>query len=130
MNYKHQYNCQKSSAKGRKIDWHFTYESWISWWGADIINRGRKTGQLVMARIGDKGAYHPDNVVKKTMNDNVREGNAHRCYDIVSQKLTGRVFRKDTLLKMKEAGKRGMTAEKNAKMLANRWPDKKQKETI
>jgi hypothetical protein len=99
MTYKHAYYSQKSSANCRKIDFQFTYEQWVTWWGDDIINRGRKSGQLVMARIGDQGPYHPDNVVKKTMNDNVRE--ADRNYDKscfhhseetkkhLSEKLTG-----------------------------------------
>ena len=73
------YRSQRDSAIKRGIDFQFTFEEWNSWWGDDIVNRGRKAGQLVMARIGDQGPYHPANVVKKACGDNVRE--ADRNYD-------------------------------------------------
>jgi len=76
MNYKQHYNRQKYNAiNKRNIEWHFTFESWIAWWGDDIINRGPKKGQFVMARIGDIGPYHPDNVRKATCSENCSEGN-------------------------------------------------------
>lgn len=70
---KHKYHVQRLRAIDRKIDWHFTYESWIDWWGEDIVNRGKRKGQLVMARYGDQGPYHPDNVRKITTGENVTE---------------------------------------------------------
>ena len=73
MNYKGKYCSQKCSANQRNIDWYFTYESWIHWWGDDIVNRGRARGQLVMARLGDTGPYHPDNVYKATTKENHNE---------------------------------------------------------
>ena len=60
-------------AKGRGIEWQFTYDTWIEWWGDDIANRGPYKGQLVMARNGDIGPYHPDNVHKATSTDNHKE---------------------------------------------------------
>jgi hypothetical protein len=72
-NYKTKYYSQRSSARGRNIEWHFTFESWFAWWGDDIVNRGRKQGQLVMARFGDTGPYHPDNVYKATTKENHNE---------------------------------------------------------
>ena len=72
---KQKYYTQKAGAKIRGIEWQFTYETWIDWWGNDIVNRGHHSGQLVMARLGDKGPYHPDNVSKKTCNENTSEGN-------------------------------------------------------
>jgi hypothetical protein len=72
---KDKYNTQRRGAIKRNIEWHFTFDSWIEWWGSDIINRGPKTGQLVMARNGDTGPYHPDNVRKATCNENCSEGN-------------------------------------------------------
>jgi hypothetical protein len=72
-NYKHKYGVQKFGAKKRGLDFHFTYEEWLDWWGEDIENRGRGKGQLVMARYGDVGPYHPDNVFKNTAEQNVRE---------------------------------------------------------
>jgi hypothetical protein len=80
MAYKQKYNSQKAAAKVRGIDFQFTYEEWLAWWGVDIINRGKCKGQLVMARIGDKGSYHPDNCVKKTCSENASEGNKGKIY--------------------------------------------------
>ena len=80
MAYKQKYNCQKNMAKKRNIDFQFTYEEWLAWWGDDIVNRGKSKGQLVMARIGDQGPYHPDNVVKKTCSENASEGNKGKIY--------------------------------------------------
>jgi hypothetical protein len=68
--YYNAYYC----AKKRNIDWHFTYDTWINWWGEDITNRGTYKGQLVMARNGDIGPYHPDNVRKATCSENCSEG--------------------------------------------------------
>lgn len=78
--YKPAYNCQKYSAYIRGIDWQFTYETWRNWWGDDIINRGRGRGKLVMARYGDKGPYHPDNVQKITLSQNSIEGNVGKTF--------------------------------------------------
>jgi hypothetical protein len=73
---KQHYNRQKYNAIHiRNIEWHFTFESWLAWWGDDIVNRGSRKGQLVMARNGDTGPYHPDNVRKATVSENCSEGN-------------------------------------------------------
>ena len=61
------------SARQRGIEWQFTFETWMNWWGEDFEKRGSKKGQLVMARHNDTGPYHPDNVRKTTVEDNVRE---------------------------------------------------------
>jgi hypothetical protein len=71
---KHKYSVQRTSAINRGIDWQFTYDTWIEWWGKDIANRGRLKGQLVMARYNDIGPYHPDNVRKATCSENNSEG--------------------------------------------------------
>lgn len=70
---KDKYRNAKRCAQERNIEWHFTYDTWIEWWGDDIVNRGTKKGQLVMARYGDKGPYHPDNVRKATKHENNTE---------------------------------------------------------
>ena len=67
------YGAQRAGAKKRGIEWHFTFDSWLSWWGTDIVNRGPYRGQLVMARYGDTGPYHPSNVRKATVEENIRE---------------------------------------------------------
>jgi len=58
----HMYMAQK-----RGIPFHFTQEEWVTWWISQLgpdwrQKRGRKRGQYVMARTGDKGAYEPWNV--------------------------------------------------------------------
>lgn len=68
--YIKQYHEQKNGAQKRGIDWQFTYDEWINWWGDDINKRGRYKGQLVMARYGDTGPYHPNNVRKATKEEN------------------------------------------------------------
>jgi hypothetical protein len=129
MNYKHAYYSQKSSSMSRSIDFQFTYEEWVSWWGEDIINRGRKVGQLVMARIGDQGPYHPDNCIKKACGDNVRE--AYRNYDKsnfhhsdetkkhLSYKLKGRVDSEETKLKKSLSMKLSHANRKSLKEMNN-----------
>lgn len=73
--YCQQYGQQKQNARRRGIPFEFTYDTWIEWWGDDIINRGKGKDKLVMARNNDCGAYHPDNVIKMLNQDNVRDGN-------------------------------------------------------
>ena len=67
------YMTQRLNASRRNIDWQFTYEEWLDWWGDDIINRGRGKHKLCMARIGDTGPYNPDNVYKTTLENNVKD---------------------------------------------------------
>lgn len=70
------YIDQKANAKKRGIDFLFSYEEWLDWWGDDISRRFRRSEGLVMARYNDSGPYHPDNVFKQTLGDNSREANA------------------------------------------------------
>jgi hypothetical protein len=46
------------------IPFQFTFQQWSEWWLTDNrwSRRGRKAGQLQMARKGDSGPYSPDNV--------------------------------------------------------------------
>lgn len=74
MTYKIAYERQKGSAKHRNIEWKFTYEDWLSWWGTDIDKRGRGRGKLCMARKGDVGPYNPSNVYKATHEENLHVG--------------------------------------------------------
>jgi hypothetical protein len=68
------YAQAKKNAKIRGIEWRFTKEEWYEWWGDDIHKRGSKAGCLQMCRHGDTGPYHPDNVSKKTIEENGWEG--------------------------------------------------------
>lgn len=61
------FNAHRSGARGRGVSFHFTFEEWCDWWeshlGPDWFEkRGNKRNQYVMARRGDAGPYHPDNV--------------------------------------------------------------------
>lgn len=67
------HNTQKQHAKRRGIEWQFTVDTWIAWWGDDITKRGSRKGQLVMARYNDEGPYHPDNCRKITTEKNTLE---------------------------------------------------------
>lgn len=64
------YHLQASHARKRGIEWHFTYQSWLEWWGEDLDKRGQKANDLCMARYNDDGPYHPDNVFKCTQRQN------------------------------------------------------------
>ena len=69
------YRDQKGAANKRGIDWEFTYEEWVDWWGDDFEKRGVGSNKLVMARFNDSGPYNPNNVKKITFGDNSRERN-------------------------------------------------------
>ena len=71
---KGKYQKQRERAKARGIEWQFTYEAWVAWWGEDFFTRGRRRDDLVMARIGDVGPYSPTNCVKMRFIDNAMEG--------------------------------------------------------
>lgn len=66
------FSGQKNNAKKRGIEFLFTLDEWIDWWGDDFALRGRNPSDLCMARIGDQGAYEIGNVVKATCYDNTR----------------------------------------------------------
>lgn len=117
-NHRKAYHAQKYGAKRRNIDWQFTYDTWIEWWGEDIIKRGIRKGQLVMARYKDQGPYHPDNVCKITTEENIREA------------IKGRPKSEAHIAKMSanQLGKKA-SAETKAKMSATRLGCKKSAET-
>ena len=68
------YDNAKSCATRRGIPFLFTFVEWVAWWGDDIARRGRGSNDLCMARNGDIGPYHPDNVLKLTSGQNARDG--------------------------------------------------------
>lgn len=65
--------CQKQAAKRRGIEFNFTLDEWIEWWGDDWDRRGRCKKELVMARYNDEGAYEINNIYKTTTAENVSE---------------------------------------------------------
>ena len=70
---KYAYSNHKSGAKQRGIEFLFTFVEWVTWWGIDFAHRGQGSNELCMARIGDVGPYHPDNVKKITTKENFEE---------------------------------------------------------
>lgn len=65
---------QRENARKRGIDWTLTFEEWRTWWGDDFARRGRRRGQLVMARLRDTGTYSLGNIKKVTCSENLSEG--------------------------------------------------------
>jgi hypothetical protein len=92
-NYKRIYTEQKRRAGTRGIEWQFSFETWLDWWGPDIELRGRKKGQLVMARTGDIGPYSPDNVRKATAEGNIIEGHLGKNQSEITKKKIGNANR-------------------------------------
>jgi len=61
------FHNQRHNAKKRSISFNFKYEDWLMWWethlGPDwFLKRGCNSGQYVMARKEDKGAYEEGNI--------------------------------------------------------------------
>jgi len=71
-----QYITQRDNANRRNVEWQFTFEQWLDWWGADLDKRGRKANSLCMARKNDIGPYSSGNCVKRTKVENVQEWHA------------------------------------------------------
>lgn len=73
------WRAQYHSAKRRSIPFRFTLLGWCLWWRGQLrglgqsARRGRGRDCYVMARIGDRGAYEPDNVRCIHPGDNIRE---------------------------------------------------------
>ena len=69
------YNAQRQRAKSRGIEWHFTFESWLSVWKSSghLRERGKRLGQYVMSRRGDVGPYSPNNIVICTVSENFKD---------------------------------------------------------
>ena len=64
------YNYQKAAANRRGIEWCFSFDEWVEWWGSDFDRRGSFAGGLVMARFGDSAPYSVENCYKCTMAEN------------------------------------------------------------
>lgn len=67
------YKAHEHNAKRRGIPFLFTPRQWWDWWNiaGRWENRGRKTGQYVMARKDDIGPYSIDNVFCATAFGNI-----------------------------------------------------------
>jgi|HubBroStandDraft_5_1064220.scaffolds.fasta_scaffold48799_6 hypothetical protein len=80
-----QWKAHRDSAKRREVPFRFSLLAWHCWWNAELIvlgpdaKRGRRRGEYVMARYGDRGAYEPGNVYAATPGQN----NADKRADVV-----------------------------------------------
>lgn len=70
------YKEHRIAAGKRGIPFQLTFEEWWGIWQASgkWEQRGRRKGQYVMARFGDKGPYAADNVHICTTSHNLSEG--------------------------------------------------------
>ncbi len=68
------YRAQKNNASNRGIDFCFTVNEWAIWWRMNLpadARRGRRRGEYVMARRGDRGPYASGNVYATTPKGNM-----------------------------------------------------------
>ena len=85
------FKTHRSNARARNIKFEFTYDEWLKIWLASghLHERGTRSGQYVMARIGDKGPYAADNVKIITHIENSREANLGNQYGLGNQNAKG-----------------------------------------
>ena len=69
-----------NGAKRRGIEFLFTFETWLTWWGSDLDRCGRRSAQLCCARRGDIGPYSPDNCVKLLNRVNCKHRNRRKLF--------------------------------------------------
>lgn len=77
VDLRHRYLVQRGDAKRRGIGFELTYDEWLDIWisSGHLHERGRRRGQYVMARFGDRGSYAVDNVKIVTTEANLSESN-------------------------------------------------------
>lgn len=78
--YYRQFMQQRANAKTRGIEWQFTYDEWIEWWGEDITKRGKGGDCLAMLRENDEGPYCADNCRKGTQRENALELHSYKVH--------------------------------------------------
>jgi hypothetical protein len=78
--YWRQFREAVRNARARDIEFLLTYSEWLKVWqdSGHLSERGRKLGQYVMARFGDKGPYAVGNVRIITITENLAEGVVNR----------------------------------------------------
>ena len=64
------YRNQRNHCKARGVEFNFSYEEWITFWGKDIDKRGRGLDKLQMCRNNDIGPYSIGNIYKATHQQN------------------------------------------------------------
>jgi hypothetical protein len=78
--YKKCFHCQRAASKRRGIPFDFSYAEWMRKWRSSghLRQRGTMSGNYVMGRHGDRGAYTSSNVRIVTVQQNVREAAENR----------------------------------------------------
>ncbi len=81
-NIMHKYQCHKSSAKYRGIEFRLTFEEWWGVWEASgkWEQRGRSEGMYCMSRYNDQGPYEIGNVYIQLWTENTSQ--AHKGKNI------------------------------------------------
>jgi hypothetical protein len=94
------FRAQKQNAYRRKIPFRLTFAEWLAWWEAFSPNwrelRGRKRGQYVMSRPGDKGPYALGNIEPRLHETNSAvssPGRANQGERCGNAKLTDKLVR-------------------------------------
>lgn len=64
---------QRGNARRRGIEFLFSFEQWVEFWGADVSRIGKTCGMLVMGRYGDVGPYSPENCYKSEFVANLHD---------------------------------------------------------
>ena len=79
--------AQKKGAKQRGIEFLFTFQEWLDWWGEDWPKRGVGHDKLQCQRIADKGPYAPWNCRKGYPKDNgITAGKNKRTFNTLRAK--------------------------------------------
>lgn len=98
------YMQQKYHAKKRGIGFGLTFDEWLDIWTSSghFAERGRKLGQYVMARFGDKGGYYAGNVEIITVSKNHYDGTIGKSHPVTDEQrhkqrevMTGRILTED-----------------------------------
>lgn len=83
------YREQMDAAKARAIPWQMTFPVWVQLWVASgrWEERGTRKGQYVMARHGDEGPYHPENVSIQLGRENIKFAMTHAVWSQAATRL-------------------------------------------
>jgi hypothetical protein len=73
--WRNKYRLHKATAALRGIDFLLTFKQWFEIWESSghMHERGRRKGEYVMARKGDRGAYALGNIKIITQDENSSE---------------------------------------------------------
>lgn len=117
--YRSRYRDHKHNAKMKGIGFELSFEQWLEIWKASghLAERGRRRGQYVMARLGDRGPYAIDNVKIISHEQNIKERRftpqelARRSAARIGQQHLGpKKHSEQTLLKMSQSQQRRWAA--------------------